>query len=426
MTVIDLGELRDDPVPEPAVRRSRPTARPYRLLAVLAVTLLTLAGSASVAGRPRVVVPARPGANVFLAGDRLYLVEPADLDRNEGRRLTAYRIPTSGPPMLLWRSRLPEGGGAEIALLRRGGTLLFTGPTAAGGGTHRTFTVDAGTGRLGWQQPGLAFEAVGGVLLQTLADGTATIRRVELPSGRALWSMPIPPGGVDFGYGPDGVDRIVLWSPTKQVEVRDARSGTRLVGGSIRPDESSSWQLVQLVGGLLVIVDSGATVTGYDVDRLERRWTTRLDQVGYLTPCGVLLCAYRRTGGMWALDPATGATRWSDPRWQQVVREHAGRFLVAAVDAAGVSRYAVVEAATGRPLAELGDWELVNWTDPDDPLIGLRRGADGRLRVAELDLTAGRARVFAAPSGLISDCQVGGGVLVCRRLDGGFGLWRLR
>ncbi|MCI4064955.1 PQQ-like beta-propeller repeat protein [Micromonospora sp. R77] len=429
MTVIDLGELRDDPVPEPARRRSRPTGRPYRLLGVLAVALLTLAGGVPLVGWPAVAVPARPGANVFLSGDRLYLIEPPDLDRNEGRRLTAYRIPAAGPPTLLWRSRLPEGGGAEIGLLDRGGTVVLTGLSGVGDDAHRTFTVDARTGRPGWQQPGFAFEAVDGVLLQTSdADGAVTVRRVELPSGRALWSVSSPPGGLDFGFGPAGIDRIVLSSSAGEVEVRDARTGTRLVARDLSAGGPRSWEGIQLVDGLLLtFADKGATVTGYDLDRLERRWTARLDRGGYLSPCGTLLCTSSDTGGMSVLDPATGAVRWSDPHWHQVMREHAGRFLVTAADAGRASRYAVVESATGRPLAELGgDWELVNRAGPDDPLIGLRRGADGRLRVAELDLTAARAQVFAAPPGLIGDCQVGAGVLVCRRIDGGFVLWRLR
>ncbi|MFC4145305.1 PQQ-binding-like beta-propeller repeat protein [Micromonospora mangrovi] len=426
MTVIDLGELRDDPVPEPSRRRHRSTGRPHRLLAVLAVALVTLAGGAPAVGRSAVSVPARPGTDVFLVGDRLYLVEPPDLDRGEGQRLTAYRIPADGPPVLLWHSRLPDGGGDVVALLDRDGTVLLTGPTG-GGGAYRTVTVDARTGRPGWQQPGVAFAAVDGVLIQTGdAEGTGTVRRVELPSGRALWSVPTPPDGIDLGHGPDGVDRMVLSAPSGEVEVRDVRSGARLVARDLRPGELPSWQRTQLVDDLLVTIrDNGATVTGYDLDRLDRRWSTRLALVGYLSPCGPLLCAYRQVGGVWALDPATGATRWSDPHWQAVLRVGAGRLLVTAADSDGATRYTVVEATTGRPLAELGDWELADWTDPDAPLIGLRR-ADDRLLVAELDLVEARARVVDALSGVLGDCHVGGHVLVCRRVDGGFGLWRLR
>ncbi|PWR09653.1 hypothetical protein DKT69_30540 [Micromonospora sicca] len=85
-----------------------------------------------------------------------------------------------------------------------------------------------------------------------------------------------------------------------------------------------------------------------------------------------------------------------------------------------------LDAATDRLLADLGRWELAVWSDRDDPLIGTRRGRDGRLVVAEPDLGAARARVIGALPGLLDDGRVGEGVLVCRRADGGFGLWRLR
>lgn len=223
MTVIDLGERRDDPAPAPSTRPPRPAARPYRILAVLAVALLTLAGGVPAAGRPAAAVPARPGAEAFLVGDRLYLVEPPDLDRNEGRQLVAYRIPAHGPPTRLWRSSLPVGSGDIVGLLNRAGSVLLTGPVGGTDGTYRTFTVDARTGAPGWQQPGVAVEAGDGVLIQTVdAVGQGTIRRVDVPSGRALWWVPTPPGGADLRYGPAGADRVVLAPASGEVEVRDA------------------------------------------------------------------------------------------------------------------------------------------------------------------------------------------------------------
>ncbi|WP_406036682.1 PQQ-like beta-propeller repeat protein [Micromonospora sp. NBC_00898] len=429
MTVIDLGELRDDPAPAPAPSTGRPgpAARPYRILAVLAVALLALAGCVPAAGRPAAGVPARPGAQAFLVDDRLYLVEPPDLDRNEGRQLVAYRIPADAPPSLLWRSSLPTASGDIVGLLHRAGSVLLTGPVGGTDGAYRTFTVDARTGRPGWQQPGIAAEAGDAVLIQTLgAEGPGSIRRVDVPSGRALWSVPIPPGGASLRFGPAGVDRVVLTPASGAVEVRDAVSGARLVTRDLRPGELPSWQRTWVVDDLLLVIrENGATVTGYGLDRLDRRWTTRLSLVGYLSPCGTLLCAYRQIGGMWALAPATGAIRWRDERWQGVLRETAGRFLVTTADPAGAARYAVVEAATGRLVADLGSWELADWSDRDDPLIGIRRSRDGRLVVAEFDLVAARARIIGALPGLLGDCRVGAGTLACRRADGGFGLWRL-
>ncbi|MFE9202982.1 PQQ-binding-like beta-propeller repeat protein [Micromonospora sp. NPDC007230] len=434
MTVIDLGELRRDPAPEPAPRPPRAVSRPYRVLAVLLAVLWVVAGGAPRPERAMAIVPARLGADVFLAAGRLYLVDPLDPQQGTGRLLVAYRIPAEGPPAVLWRSSLPAGGG-DVWLLQQGGTVLVSGrPVGGPEGVFRTTALDAGTGRSGWQQPGASYPAGDDVLLQNLdVSGEGSLRRVDAASGRTLWSVPTPLDGPNLRFGPDGVDRIVLAAPSGEVEVRDPASGSLLAARNIRPGQLPSWQRNQIVGDLLLVIsDNGGTVTGYGLDRLDRRWTARLAQVGYLTDCGDLLCAYRQTGGMWALDPATGVVRWSNPRWQAVLRAERGWFLVSSGHGrpessawSGGDRLVVVEAATGREVADLGTWELASWLEPDSRLIGARRSRDGRLLVAELDLTAARSRVLDALPGMLGDCRTGGDVLVCRRTEGGFAVWRL-
>ena len=425
MTVIDLGELRDDSGPEPAPRRARPAAAPYRSLAVLVAVLVSVAGGAPAPERPWAAVPAGPGAEAFLTGDRLYVVERAVPDRDEAGQLVAYRVPEAGPSPELWRTSLP-GDGAVVGLLERAGMVLLVGPVGGDSGPYRTAAVDARTGRPGWQQAGVAVTVGDVVLIESLGpDGVTAIRRVDPPTGRTLWSVPTPQEGLSLNAGPDGIDRVVLAPPSGDVEVRDVASGARLVARNIRPGELPTWQRTQVVGDLLLVIRNGdGTITGYDLDRLDRRWTARLSLVGYVDRCGVLLCAYRQTGGMWALDPATGATRWTDARWQAVLREVGGRLLVSWADAVG-ARYAVVEAATGRLLADLGAWELAGGDDPADPLIGVRRRGDGRLLVAELDVSTGRAQVLDALPDVLGNCRARGHVLICRRVAGGFGLWRL-
>ncbi|MCW3813300.1 PQQ-binding-like beta-propeller repeat protein [Micromonospora sp. DR5-3] len=426
MTIIDLGELRHDPEPQPPPRPPRAVTRPYRVLAVLAAVLCVLAGGVPRPERAVAVVSARLGADLFLVADRLYVVDPLDPQQGTGRQLVAYRLPADGPPAVLWRTSLPAGGG-DVWLLQQGATVLVSGRQVGGPeGVFRTTALDAGTGRSGWQQPGAGYPAGDGVLLQNLdASGEGSLRRVDVASGRTLWSVPTPLDGPALRFGPDGVDRIVLAAPSGEVEVRDPASGALLAARNIRPGQLPSWQRNQVVGDLLLVIsDNGGTVTGYGLDRLDQRWTARLAQVGYLTDCGDLLCAYRQTGGMWALDPATGAVRWSNPRWQAVLWAERGRFLVGADDSGG-SRFLVADAATGQPVADLGSWELASWTEPGDRLIGVRRGGDGRLLVAELDVAAARVRVFDALPNVLGDCRTGRDVLVCRRNAGGFGVWRL-
>ncbi|MGC1212706.1 MAG: hypothetical protein WA890_15725 [Micromonospora sp.] len=425
MAVIDLGELRDDPEPEPAPRRPRPSAGPYRSLAVLVATLLTISGGGPAPERSSAAVPARPGAEAFLTGDRLYVVQPPDSGRDEGRQLVAYQVPKAGPPPELWRTSLPRDGGV-VGLLERAGTVLLTGPVGGDSGPYRTSAVDARTGRPGWQQAGVAVAVGDVVLMESLGrEGVTAIRRVDPPTGRTLWSVPTPREGLSLDVGPDGIGRIVVTSASGDVEVRDVASGARLVARNIRPGELPTWQQTQVVGDLLLVIRIGdGTVTGYGLDRLDRRWTARLPLVGYVDRCGVLLCLYRQTGGMWALDPATGVVRWTDARWQAVLRAVGGRFLVSWADAVG-ARYAVVDGATGRLLADLGAWELAGGDDPADPLIGIRRRADGRLLVAELDVSTGRAQMRDALPDVLGNCRSGGRMLICRRVGGDIGLWRL-
>ena len=76
------------------------------------------------------------------------------------------------------------------------------------------------------------------------------------------------------------------------------------------------------------------------------------------------------------------------------------------------------DAATGQVRTELGAWSLLPVLRPDDPLVGVRRGADGRMVVAELDLVAGRARIVDVLPGIAGSCQASLPVLLCQRLDG--------
>lgn len=425
MTVIELGELRGDPDPGPRPRRRRPVGRPYLLLGVLLAALPALAGAVPPAGRVTVTVPGGPGAEPFLLGDRLYVVEPADPDRGGGRELVAYRRPARGQPTVLWRTPLPAGG-TDPGLWERDGTLLLSGRGASDTG-YRTSTVDARTGRIGWQQPGIAVPAGDALLVQTVdGEGTATLRRVDPVTGATRWTVPTGSRAVDLRFGAAGVDRIVLADPAGPVEVRDPASGAPLVARNVRPGELPSYQRTLVAGELLLVIRAGgAEVTAYDLDRLERRWTAALPLLAYAHRCAALLCAYRQTGGMWAVDPATGVTRWSDPRWQAVLADAGGRLLVAGVVGGGPAQ-AVLDAASGRVLAELRGWDVIRRDDPAGPVVAVRPGRDGRLLVADWDLATARARVRDALPGVLGDCRIGGDALLCRLTGGGFGLWELR
>ncbi|MEU9823576.1 outer membrane protein assembly factor BamB family protein [Micromonospora chersina] len=427
MTVIDLGELRGQAPPGPSRRRPRAAGRPFRSVVVLLVAMVTLAGAAPPERPAARTVAGGPAAAAFVSGDRVYVVEPADPQGGASRRLVAYRA-GSGPPRTLWRTPLP-GAGATTAVWEQDGTVLLVGRTDDDS-VYETVGLDARTGRVSWVQPGVGFPAGEALLMQVPeVTGRQPIRRVAVSDGRTLWSAPGTPDDVELSFGPSGVDRLVYLPASGETAVYDAVSGARLVARDLRPGDLPTRQRTLLAAGMLLVIgDAGSTVTGYDLDTLQRRWTAALPLVGYAERCGSLLCASRQTGGMWALDPATGAVRWTDDRWAGALSAARGRLLVAAgiaPDTGAGTGLAVVEEATGRLVTDLGVWEVVQQDEYDGRLFGVRRIRNSRLLLVELDPAAGRPEARQVLVGAVGDCRMGAKLVVCRHTDGGFGLWRL-
>ncbi|MFC0004024.1 outer membrane protein assembly factor BamB family protein [Micromonospora siamensis] len=428
MTVIDLGELRDDPDEDRREPRPpRSVGRPLRLALVLALVLATVAGAD--AGRERLpaLVPAPTGATPFLAAERLYVVEPGP-DRQSPGTLVAYPLPAAGRrgplrPAPLWRAGLP-GRGEIFGALELAGTVVVTG-TAVRDDTYLTAAFDRATGTLRWQQPGVAISGGRELLVQTgPAQGTTgTVRRVDPATGHALWSVPSSPDALHVGWRDDRVDRLVLVPTEGPVEVWDARSGRRLRAADLAPGALPQYQRAQIVDDLLLLLPDASTVIAYGLEKLDRRWQVDLPLVGYLTSCAALICALGQTGGIRALDRATGRTVWSDQRGQPV-DERDGRLLVTEPGPPGAGPLRLVDAATGRVEADLGDWELVRRLRRDDPPVGVRRAGEDKVLVADLDLAAGAVGNLDVLVGATGDCQANPDVLLCSRDDGTFGLWQ--
>ncbi|MEV0152410.1 PQQ-binding-like beta-propeller repeat protein [Micromonospora sp. NPDC050686] len=424
MTVIELGERREA-APAAPPRPPRVPGRPARLLLVLALALVTLGGAAPVRARVPGMVPAPPGATPFQVGDRLYVTAPV-ADASDSHELIAYPLAAvadgGGRPAALWQAPLP-GRGEVFWLTELAGVVLVTGPTS-GDDTFLTVAFDRATGERRWQQPGAA---VGGggklyVHLGVSTGGSGAFRRLDPATGRALWSVPTPPDSLRFDFTAGRTGRLVLVPAEGPTQVWDADSGRRLRAADLTPGRPSRHQRAQVVGDLLVIV-RGETVTGYGLDELDRRWQVQLAQVAFVTRCAALICAEGPTGGLRALDPATGRTVWSDPRWT-LLAERDGRLLVTAAGPVASWPMRVLDPATGRGVADLGDWQLAGGSHRDAPLIGVRWVDGRRLAVARLDPTAGRAWIWDVLPGVQGGCQAGT-VLLCPRQDGTFALWRL-
>lgn len=422
MSIIELGEVRDEPTSVPPVRRPRAAGRPLRSAAVLLLALVVLAGATPPSERTVSVVPAARGASVYLAADGVFVVDPAT--PNEDRFLTAYAQPSPGAGVRRrWQASLARDGDYLDVRVERG-LVLAMGVNAANG-VFQTIAFDAETGQQRWQHPGAPQpSADGGLLLTDIREeGPVAMIRVEPDTGRMLWMVALPPPANASYHVTDGlIDRFVLVQPTGEVQVHDAGTGRMLGSVDTLPGDRSAFQRVQVVDDLLLLAPPGSTrLVSYGLTGLEPRWTAEVPLMSYVVGCGGLLCVMQQTGGLQVLDPATGVGRWSDVSGELLADVRHGRLLMVGPE----ERYAVRDSATGQVRAELGRWNLIPTLRPADPLVGVRLGDDGRLVVAELDLVAGRARIIDVLPGIAGSCQAALPTLLCRRTDGSTALWRL-
>ncbi|MEU6076406.1 PQQ-binding-like beta-propeller repeat protein [Micromonospora sp. NPDC047074] len=427
MTVIDLGELRDEPGREeaPLPRPPRAVGRPLRVALALALVVATMAGAAPAPQRDPAVVPASPGSEAFLSGDRLYVAGPAEGESAGTVEVRAYALPqrstVDGRPAALWRALVRTSG--RISESRAWpGVVLFTLADDQG---VQSLALDAATGRERWRQPGYPrWDRAGTLLLHTLGEDGGTVRLVDPASGRAIWSTRTGPMHAMYDDRGGLMDRVVLFGARGRAEVRDVRSGELLHARDLGLGESFGSMQVMVANGLLLVVQLDRDVlTAYGLDGLRQRWETSLPTAAHITDCGGVLCVNGENGGLRALDPATGAVRWTESRWAGVLHERGGRLLVVESGPLG-QRFVLLDAATGGVVAELGRWQLI-WGRDDDRSIAVRpAGAGGGLMVAELDAAGGGARVLDVLRDATGDCRRGVDALVCRQRSGAFGVWR--
>ncbi|MGC4805546.1 PQQ-binding-like beta-propeller repeat protein [Micromonospora sp. DT233] len=440
MSVIDLGELRDDVEPDPPARPPRSVGRPLRVALAGALALLALAGSVPAAPTLSALVPWGVGGDFVVLGGRVYVAAPENLGGGGTREMTAYAPPTraGGDLRPLWRAALPFGAG-EIQGQEHGGLVLFTGDHSNGG--PETVAVEAASGRQRWRLSGSATRtAGGGLLLFGFSRGEGgqqpiPLRVVDLASGRLRWSAPLGPDRTALHYRGVEIDRVALVGGSGRIEVRDAGSGEVLATREPSAGGLREYQGVQIVADLLLVITGDPSgrrrVTAYGLGGLDRRWELDLAPSQELSYCADLLCAGSPEAGLSMLDPATGRPGSAIPRLQWVVTSRGGRLLVVVgtdqgeADAPAGMPFAVLDAATGRTVAELGRWDLADDWDPDGPLLGTRRTREGGLLVAELDPVRAVTRHLGVLHDTAGDCHSDGWDLVCRRPSGAYGWWRL-
>lgn len=459
MAEIELGERLVEPaVVDRPLGRCWLTARWLRLGVVLAMLFATMTAAGT---RPmpltQVTIPARLGALVVTGVDRIFVIDPVDTTMEPRQQVSAFRLPDGAP---LWRVRMPVSGplGGHTLI---GDTLVLTSDWGSVA-PRRTVGVDIATGAVSWSRTG-SFEAAtasGDVLLwipdaDIAHPGTpgwndspggwgflppGTLQAVAPHSGAVRWSAALP-GGVVRSYGGQIDEFPAGWSvaplpqvavtpvPSGRIETRDLATGQVVRSAELPrlPAVGSGQWPPQVVGDLLLVPDGRQSVTAYGLDRFDRRWTMQwdVDREPWPVQCGRMLCVFRPQGGVRMLDRDSGAIRWTDPRWSNLLP--VGSYLIASNEARPLlaAELAVLDPATGRVLGDLGAWQVVGRSAGTTRLTGVRTGPDGRTRVADLDPASMSARVLAVLPDISGDCRSADGLLVCRRLSGALGIWRL-
>ncbi len=426
--VIDLGDLSADSPARPHAGSRRPRL-PYRaLLGGLAVVLAgSLAGSVHRGPpAPPAVVAARLSDTMLVTDERLFVASPG------AGTIAAYALPDG---RLLHRTTV-AGLGSAFTVVEAGPTLLASFQVDRGRGEEATVAVDAGSGRELWRRPSrlLAVSRADGVVL--LRENSAEVgggdwQAVDLATGAVRWTVHEPARGFTTiaQYG-GGYPRLLITATYRgDIEVRDAVTGTVTARTRVpmpvrQPDVALP---VWPAGELLLVGDRSGTVA-YTLPGLARRWRSTENLAGsWVEPdCGGAVCALDWPGGMRALDPATGALRWSHDRWNHV--RQIGGYLVAGNDSGPPPqrRLQVVDPRTGRVRGDFGRWQTLGPERPDGTVLGIRTQSPGDLvRYAVLDPERITVRLLGTAQPVSGDCHVTPDALVCRRIDASIGVWRL-
>lgn len=430
MTVIDLGELHGDELPQPADQIPRRVLQRIGLVGVFALCLAVLAASVPHAEPPvAVTVPAGPNARAVVQDNLLFVVDGWAGWRGPGGTgepmLAAYALPDA---RLLWRIPLPAGELHSVVYL--GDVVLV------GGGLFRaeseTVAVSAAGGTIRWRRPGNlhAITSSSNVLVRTgPSDGDGMLHSVDTRTGADRWARPLATREVSFRWQDRATDLMVL-ETARGLELRDPESGDLLRTLVVPPSEAHQPGHILFVGDLLLVSDN-QMITAYDATSLSQKWSRSLDpSQELLIRCGESAClqtyagALDNPGAVQVLDLATGRTRWSNDRLL-IVRAVGDRWLVAqSGSVAGASELTIVDGDSGRIRRHLGTW-WPSWRGSGEGPVAGQRLADGRLLVARFDLASDSVQVIEVLPKMVDDCQMSDSALVCRQEDGAVGVWRI-
>lgn len=431
---IDLGESWSVVEERPA-RSRQPPARRAQLAALLLVVVLLLAG-----GSAATTSPLTPLATIDVSGISFTEVGGGGVFLVAGTGTAGFVARyAQDTGAMTWKLAVPDRPDALAYLpAARVVTAWYYGRE----GPNRVTVLDAATGARLW-------ELSGGLYPPPTADAERTLtvpgdpntptqaRYTDLRTGRAIWTRPVPAGAqiVDTDPGtPASAAGWVVSAPDGTLTLLARDTGAvlgstkvdRLVPADTAMVGPEDIAIVNVIGGRLFVTRRIGTpdgeVASYDLPGLTLRWVHSGLSAGYPSSCGPNLCLWGVTGGTTALDPVTGATRWTNKVWQAADDLGGGRLL--AFRDGNAEHGGVLDATTGRLLGDLGNWTVLLGSDNylasqparDDVRSSWIGVVDpGRAVVRPVDMLAG-------PS--TGGCITGGDLLVCRTVDAKVRVWR--
>ncbi|MEV4661325.1 PQQ-binding-like beta-propeller repeat protein [Micromonospora echinofusca] len=423
MTVIDLGERRDvdgaaDPGPGRFLRRWSPAL----------VALLCLATSAAAAPWPAqppgATVPAGPDASALFVDGVLLVAEPSGPGAvpvgDPVSRLAAYRLPSGRP---LWRVPSPAPGRVFHAV--RVGDLLAVG-LAGDRAASQVVGLALGDGGVRWRVEGQlrGATAAGHLLLSGSAgSGASVLRSVDPATGAVRWSQPLALEDAHLSRRDQRI-RLLTVLARGRLEVRDPDTGAARAATAV-PGRS---RVLTVTEELVLLTDASGALSGYEIPTLRRRWSVPrgpADQPDVFD-CGVLICFDDGSPATRLLDPATGTVRWRSENAALGPVAVEGRLLAVRRSSGGAAEHVLLDAATGRPVRQLGRWRAgaPGMLSADGTTLH-RRQRDGRYLVGRIDERGEGVRVLAVLRGVVGECGAHGSYVACRREGGGFGVWEL-
>lgn len=454
---IDLGEIpRSGPGVQwsPRSRSGRwraavPRRRPWLSVVAVLAALLMVAADATPTPPWAELRFTVPGESSYLDSERLYVVR---VTRSTQRSITAYRLVDGAQ---LWQ--VSRGGGGEPArepgapVVRHGHSFTVQGGfplhIAAslirdGAGWRRleafTTAFDPATGHPLWTRPGsptgpdpaVAGTESGDVLLLEQPGPTGSGPRgriaVDPATGDIAWSTRKAPGWTRHADG-----HLIAMDHEGGLISYDIDTGNPLAAtpAALDPDRADG---PRIAGGLVLMWrrTSRPEVVAHEADTLAVRWRAPVPAGSIVGDCRTVVCVHGPRG-VTALDPETGATRWS-AEWpgtglgRQQVRELRspwpdGQVLLQFVEP--TSEYTWLRKAdTGEPLLDLDGWRPVP-DAPRQPLLS-RTEPTGRTWFGRLVLDPPSVRTLGAV-GPTSWCRAVDRHLACQ-VDARVQVWRMR